>query len=327
MTNDRRSARKRSTPTPSLTDLPTELLLQIISYDTSLNFLTALERRESEDSDRRWARRQVLRALSQSCSTLRAVFLPALWERVDISKPNFRQRDLTGEVASRIFAYIKFVQVSMQVWSMKEMKPILHLVKFLRSLPKLADLRIRSVNWEVDKLLVSAFADVSLPTVASLAVADALHPIFHAFPNVTTLACPLILAGSDALRSAIAHFRRLSTLVGLRMYKVWPHFKFDTDSISECARHFPRLRALSITTPLPREPQLQTGLGFLRAFTQLAELTFFHRSLDRHTLPLDVLVAQGTEILKASRSPDAKVFRIWNGISTEGWSLFYEKQC
>jgi hypothetical protein len=91
------------------------------------------------------------------------------------------------------------------------------LVKFLLALPHLTDLRIYEVYSKNDTLLSSAFADVYFPTVTTLCLPDELDTIFPAFPNVTTLRCPMLDAGP--MRAAKAHFPLLERVAGLRMYK------------------------------------------------------------------------------------------------------------
>jgi hypothetical protein len=80
-------------------------------------------------------------------------------------------------------------------------------------------------------------------------VSDNLHPIFHAFPNVTTLACPSILAGSDALRPAIECFPYLDALVGLRIYRHTAGQKLEFDALS-IAGQYPWISTRRHTHPL-----------------------------------------------------------------------------
>ncbi|KAJ7343244.1 hypothetical protein DFH08DRAFT_1081472 [Mycena albidolilacea] len=202
-----------------------------------------------------------------------------------------------------------YVHVSLRLWSPKKTKQFKLLVEFLLALPNLTSLRIRwQLQFKVglqgrgNSKLFSAFTDVSLPSVTSLSVSDNLHPIFHAFPNVTTLACPSILAGSDALRPAIECFPYLDALVGLLSLDI---HQTTYSSPAEFARHFPRLRMLCITNPIPCNNELQPSLALLRAFTHLSELTFFARS-DKNIFPLEVLLACGMDILRESTSLDAK---------------------
>ncbi|KAJ7905744.1 hypothetical protein B0H14DRAFT_2661431 [Mycena olivaceomarginata] len=239
----------------SLTALPAELLLEIVSHHTSFDSLTSLERLDRFDNEQRQVRRQVLLSLSQSCSALRAVFIRPLWERVDISRPNFHDADIRNELATRIFPYIKYVHVSLRLWSPKKTKQFKLLVEFLLALPNLISLRIRwQLQFKVglqgrgDSKLFSAFADVSLPSVTSLSVSDNLHPIFHAFPNITTLACPSILAGSDALRPAIECFPYLDALVGLRIYRHTVGQKLEFDALS-IAGQYPWISTRQHTHP------------------------------------------------------------------------------
>jgi hypothetical protein len=97
-------------PAPrSLPDLPTELLGEIIShYVCQFTFLSPLVRQEHVIQRR--DQRLVLRSLSQSCSSLRSVFLPSLWTQFEVSKHNFCEADTKSERGTLIFPYIKFVR-------------------------------------------------------------------------------------------------------------------------------------------------------------------------------------------------------------------------
>jgi hypothetical protein len=92
----------------TLLDLPTELLVEIISYHPyTFDFLSPLVRQEV--SKERQPRRKTLHSLSQSCSVLRNITLSFLWERLDVSHFKFRQPFPDREVTKCIFPYIKFV--------------------------------------------------------------------------------------------------------------------------------------------------------------------------------------------------------------------------
>jgi len=304
-----------SLPPPSLTDLPTELLVEIISYHAyTFNFLCPLV--SQEDSARRGLRREILRSLSQSCSALRSVTLPFLWERFDVSNSIFRPTHPQSEVAKHVFPYIKYVHVSMPSWSISsplgtETLPLM--VEFLCALPSLAGLQIYSPHSSIFSIVSSAFAGVSLPTVSALFLPEELHTIFPAFPNVRTLAFPSFGLDSDAIAAAKAQFLCLDALVGLRIYH-------GHESFSTLASDFPCLRALSIASPFERE--YEPCLRRLSAFTHLTELAFFHED---SFLPLDKLIAGGIDVLRASQSPYVKVLRVWGNDESDGRLVHVER--
>jgi hypothetical protein len=73
-------------PLRSLDDLPTEILVEIISYHRSLGLLDFFSPLLPHGNiAQRRAQREVLRCLSQTCSVVRAVCLSFLWERFDLT--------------------------------------------------------------------------------------------------------------------------------------------------------------------------------------------------------------------------------------------------
>ncbi|KAF7347004.1 hypothetical protein MVEN_01453500 [Mycena venus] len=297
----------------SLTDLPTELLVQIIVlHRSSFDILSPV----LEDIAQRQVQHEVLHALSQSCSRLRAVCLPFLWERFDLSMVKFQTRlaDYKTALVPTIFSYIESVHVSMR-GCRTQLQTMFNLVDFLRTLPNLAVLRISWPNFRMIQDLCSAFSEACLPSVTSLYVPVLLHGIFPAFPNITTLVCPAaIIAGSPVL-ARMKLFPRLTVLGELRMVG-------SADLISELARDFPQLRTLSITTSIA--PDCENVFSLLNAFADLSELCLFHEDSPDY-LSLDVLVSRAKDVLLGSRSLDRRVLRIWSN-SLSGPQLIYEER-
>ncbi|KAJ6571099.1 hypothetical protein B0H19DRAFT_1129167 [Mycena capillaripes] len=300
-----------------LTDLPTELLVEIITYHTnSFDFLSPLV--TPEDIEHRRTQRQDLCSLSQSCIALRSVCLPLLWKRFDISVHNFGQLRQT-EITKHIFSYIKSVHISMQQWSTLPEETLSVLPVFLSALPNLTGLRIYDINSVTNvEVLSSVLVNHCFPTVTSLSIPDTLHAVFPAFPNVKTLACPAIYLRSPVLDPARTHLPRLDALVGVRLDSVY-------DFISALARDFPRLRAVSIASPFRSDDKF--GLATLGAFTHLSELGLFYGFDPNELLSLEELVSGGRDVLQASRSLDAKVVRVWSNQRPAGPSLIRVERC
>ncbi|KAJ6534178.1 hypothetical protein B0H19DRAFT_1185457 [Mycena capillaripes] len=294
-----------SQPPSLLTGLPTELLLEIISpFRSSFHAFFPLVFQGDEDIAQRQAQHEALRALSQSCSILRLVCFPLLWERFDLSTHKLRGSDLKGELVPWVFPYIKSVHISMRRCSATENETlrVRQVVEFLGILPNLIAVRIQRVPLKMVAIISSAFGDTPLPTVTSLFVPAILHFIFPAFPNITTLACPSIFGDILAWAPAKLYFPRLAELLGL-----W--VPGSEGLLSELARDFPRLRALSIASPFRGLFHLKNLCPFLLAFTELSELNLFHWT-DHLTVKL--LVSTAKDVLQASQSPDTKVLRIWS---------------
>ncbi|KAJ7136917.1 hypothetical protein C8R44DRAFT_976329 [Mycena epipterygia] len=295
-------------PAPSLIDLPNELLVEIVSYHTyTFDFLSPVVYQDYWK--RRQPRRKTLRSLSQSCSVLRSVSLPLLWERFDVYNPDFRSPQ--SEIAACIFPYIKYVHISTQWWplsSISETIPLL--VDFLCTLPKLTGLEIyeNRLDHTIFSIISSAFSKVSLPTVSVLLVPQELRPIFRAFPHLRTLVFQTVHKDSSALMVR-QYFTHIDALAGLRICHRNEEFLIlATD-------RFPGLRVLSIASPFKIE--FEPCFRRLTAFTNLSELVLFHVEDGSQFLSLEALVAGGRDVLRASQSRETKVLRVWANDTSE----------
>ncbi|KAJ6536907.1 hypothetical protein B0H19DRAFT_1240738 [Mycena capillaripes] len=290
----------------SLTDLPPELLVEIIShYPCQFTYLSPLVRREHVAKRRE--RCQVLRTLSQCCSSLRRIFLPMLWERIEMDKPNFREQDTSSELATLVFPYIKSVHISMKFWSGSHKETIFLFVEFLRTLPNLTGLQIyHGLSWSIIPVVCYAFSTSSLPNITALSVPSSLDGVFPGFPNLTTLAPPAMLAPEVLYHSRLLprvkeHCPRLDPLAGLRVDEI---LAGDFSHLCD----FPHLRALSVANMFPVDAE--NLFKRLRAFPQLSELELLHQDkADVQLLPLEALIAGGRDTLRASQSKSVKVLK------------------
>ncbi|KAJ7687809.1 hypothetical protein B0H17DRAFT_1069370 [Mycena rosella] len=298
-----------SAPT-SLLELPTELLVEIVSYHQDpFTFISPLLRPE-HGVQQRQDRLQVLRSMSQSCSRLRSIFLPLLWERFHGSEHSFQERYMDSDLKTRLFPFIKSVHVSMQHWLPTQMKTVFLFLEFLRALPNLVGLQIHYLQSDMMPIMMYALKDVVFPTVIALGVPDwSAQVLFKSFPNVTTLACPAIYAGSIALPAAKIHFPRLEALAGLRLSK---------ELINGLLRDFPALRDMSISSTIASE---STDLSLLKGFRRLARLSFVYEDL-KGLLSLDALINRGAELLRESDSSEARVLTLWSYNVYEGFDTF-----
>ncbi|KAJ7304628.1 hypothetical protein DFH08DRAFT_945122 [Mycena albidolilacea] len=303
----------------SLPDLPTELLVEIIShYASPFTFLSPLVREEHAATQQEKA--QVLRALSQTCSDLRRIFLPLLWERLEVSQLNFREIHTRSELATLIFPYIRSVHISLKSWSPSgDMETVFLFIEFLRALPNLTGLQIyNGVPWLMVPIFSYAFADASFPALTALAIPDSLTSILPAFPNVKTLGCPSLSNKGKLIAAAKTHLPHLEALAGLRSRDLGDNFR------PALAPQFPHLRALSMASTSTVE--YKDMFPRLHAFTQLSELELLYQD-DPDLLSLEELVAGGRNVLRASHSTDVKALRVWALDKSAGPQIVYFERC
>ncbi|KAJ7041483.1 hypothetical protein C8F04DRAFT_143484 [Mycena alexandri] len=315
-------------PPCSLMDLPTELLVEIVShYTNSYTFLSPFVRQEH--NAQREARQQALRSLSQTSSVLRELFLPILWEQFEASKPNFQESHTQSEFAKTVAPYIKSVHITMKLWSNPaEMEAIFLFLQFLRGLPNLSGLQIQRVPWSIVPILTYAFNSVTLPTVTAVSVPNSLDVIFPSFPNVTTLASPELLSGNRLIPAATEKFPRIDAISGLRLgHAKRPHSpSFKWKFVDALSLAFPHLRALSVTSTLPDKASETPEALFapLHGFPTLSELSLVY---ENGTLPLEALIEGGKEVLHASRSRETKILRVWSNEVHTGPQVIHVERC
>ncbi|KAJ7264451.1 hypothetical protein B0H12DRAFT_1101813 [Mycena haematopus] len=168
-----------------------------------------------------------------------------------------------------------------------------------------------------------AFANVSLPTVTSLSVPNSLNGILPAFPNLKTLSGLALYPQGKLLLAAKTQHLHLEAIAGLRTHKL----EQDAQQIvSNFARDFPHVRALSMSDPFALEHGDLLFAG-LRAFTQLRELHLLYRDESTRSLSLDALVAGGRDVLRSSRSTTAKVLVVWSYDATAGPRIIHVERC
>ncbi|KAJ7264446.1 hypothetical protein B0H12DRAFT_1321399 [Mycena haematopus] len=311
----------------TLTDLPTEILVETIShYQSSFTFLSPLVRDEHVAKHKENC--QILRALSQTCFVLRKISLPLLWERFEVPRTNFQPIDPQSELATVIFPYIKLVHISMKLLSTSAREYLFLFVEFLRALPNLTGLQVyRSPRflWKAGPTepISLAFANVSLPTVTSLSVPNSLDGILPAFPNLKTLSGFALYPQGKLLLAAKTQLLHLEAIAGLRtdMYE-----QDARHIISDVARDFPRVRTLSMSDPFPVEHG-DVLFASLPAFTQLSELQLLYRDQPTRFLSLDALVAGARDVLRSSCSTKAKIVVVWSYDPTAGPRIIRVERC
>ncbi|KAJ7606365.1 hypothetical protein DFH06DRAFT_1251492 [Mycena polygramma] len=294
---------------------PLELLLETASHHRDYyDFLSPLT--HYDDVEERRVSRKALRSLSQTCSALRSVCLPLLWERFDVPFSKFKYRNSQDEtdedsaVAPHIFPYIKSVHISFEEWADCFLDPLFPLVDFLCRLANLTSLRIFNLP-DVQQTVSNisyAFALSRFPTVTSLFLPYDLIGAFDSFPNAKTFASPEIFSNrgtdtppfSDIVKQSFPH---LTALAGL-----WID-QGEKEFVDELACKLPRLRALSVASPF--KSKTKSLLELLEAFTHLSELAVVYHG-GQGFLPLKELIEGCKKILLRSQSSEPKVLKVWS---------------
>ncbi|KAJ7673639.1 hypothetical protein DFH06DRAFT_1318781 [Mycena polygramma] len=188
--------------------------------------------------------------------------------------------------------------------------PVFPLVDFLSRLANLTSLRIYNLpnSEQVQTNIGYAFGLARFPAITTLYIPYRLVGAFEAFSNVKTFAAPTI-PGRLFPQEAKESFPHLDALAGLRMTT-----KGVAALIDDLAQKFPRLRSLSIRSPL--ETEHSSRLQLLNAFTQLRELVLVYLECEG-CLPLDAIIEGGKKILMGSQSTETKVLKVWCGDSCQ----------
>jgi hypothetical protein len=198
---------------PSLLDLPTELLMEIVKSYPPLYAYDA-DALAHGVKIKQFYGQNALRALSQTCCTLRTIFLPALWVRVHAGPLWVLSREGSHKILERrmrgiqrtpyLVPYIQYefsrfsafqltkivsssLSVSFKECNMDNWQPIVQFIRVLRLLPNLRTLTILGLRHDMVSILAASCEGSLFPSVVTLALPDDLSSILHCFPNVQAL--------------------------------------------------------------------------------------------------------------------------------------------
>ncbi|KAF7343945.1 hypothetical protein MVEN_01683300 [Mycena venus] len=268
---------------PSLPDLPTELLMEMVKYypELYLDIDASLQGVASEQFDGN----DTLRALSQTCRTLRGIFLPVLWARVHAcftarNRPKKRvkrrakmleRRMISIQKTSYVMPYIRSLSVTLAECNMNNWQPMAEFIRVLGVLPNLQHLTVLGVFNEMIPVLSTACQGKVFPSILSLAVDDNLAPIIPCFPNVETLTLQPLSDGIGILRTVKDSCQHVHTVNNIKLWanvvkclrdsipnvkrlSVWKNFELDClrllenmDNLSELRIRYRPLRGIIST--------------------------------------------------------------------------------
>ncbi|KAJ7139100.1 hypothetical protein C8R44DRAFT_301236 [Mycena epipterygia] len=188
----------------SLSDFPTELLMEIIKYfpawydsgvDARIHGVRSLS-----------FGHYALRALSQTCKTLRRIFIPILWAHVNACRRGVERRMRNIRKMPHVMPYIQSLSVRLQECTMENWQPIAQFLLVLQLLPNLRSLTILSLPSDMIPVLMKSCENMVFPSVVWLALPGNMASILHFFPNVRTLTginspSNLLVAAKDSCES------------------------------------------------------------------------------------------------------------------------------
>ncbi|KAJ7276667.1 hypothetical protein C8J57DRAFT_1061394, partial [Mycena rebaudengoi] len=149
-------------------------------------------------------RQETLRALSQTCRHLRAIFLLVFWERVeacfepkhyknwyewvaDVLLKRCEFKGLMDRENRNIARYVRVFSVSLSWHRVDDVLPLF--AQCLESFPNLDTLHILYCHADYEEKVTAAFEDIELPGVHTIILPSTAHAILAACPNVRDVSC------------------------------------------------------------------------------------------------------------------------------------------
>ncbi|KAJ7450282.1 hypothetical protein B0H11DRAFT_321698 [Mycena galericulata] len=244
---------------PTLPDLPTELLMEIVkSYDPDLLSPVAARIHGVPRTDaEQLGGNEVLRVLSQTCRALRDRFLPIYWRRVHAyftirNRPKRRIRTRAKMLERRmrgiqntpyVLPFIHSLSITLEECNMGNWQPLAHFIRVLDLLPNLRELAILQIRPEMTSIFENTCKDKVYPSIVALTLVDDLSPLLHCFPNVQALTKCTHGLSAKLLGEAKHLYNHIHT---------FNHFSLSTNAeycrpVVQCLRQtIPNLRCLSL---------------------------------------------------------------------------------
>ncbi|KAJ7044968.1 hypothetical protein C8F04DRAFT_1249414 [Mycena alexandri] len=195
-------------------------------------------------------RPEALRALSQTCRALRAIFFPLLWEYVEAcfeskngrtawhaSVANVLLKRCTALVKPENMAiarHVRVVSVSLSWHKIAVAAPLF--AQCLEALPNLDTLHILYLKSKWQGTINTAFEDKELPGVRTIILPSGAHGILAACPNVRDVSCNEE-SGAKLFDTLIGCCPEVERIQG---------FQLTTAKLKKLSKHLRNLREIAI---------------------------------------------------------------------------------
>ncbi|KAJ3538052.1 hypothetical protein NMY22_g5327 [Coprinellus aureogranulatus] len=324
--------------------LPPELIANVLSnYKSIGNFTSIPDRSEKEEARRQLQapaapgpidllsdepvlprayldRPDALRALSQTCVAYRQVFLPLLFERLEVcvtTRPGNPMRAFykhIGEGLERkcsglakrpdLWEMVGKVHVSLTRYQTETVLPAF--LKCMKNLPNLHTIKVLHAHTQMTTAIKNTFERASLPTIRTVVVPAFCHEILRACPEVRSVWCTE--QDGSKLVGALGK-GKCNKVEELRGCDLTEHM------MKRLVKIAPNLRVIQIGTGESDEK-----LAILKSFKQLHTIDIAvsswsprgepKPSLKSKAQDLQKLIKACREILKASPSQERKYLRL-----------------
>ncbi|KAF7350571.1 hypothetical protein MSAN_01616900 [Mycena sanguinolenta] len=319
---------------PSFPDLPTEILMEIVSHYSPLIHGVPTGERFAGDTalhaespgfivletvNESLVGNETLRALSQTSRIFRAIFLPVLWARFHAcftehngpkrkikTRAKMLERRMKGiQKTPYIVPYIRSLSVTLTECNTDNWQPMAEFIRVLDLLTNLKDLTILSVRSQMVEVLSTSCKGKVFSSVSRLALDNNLAPIMASFPNIHTLTF-IWTSCIDVLQAVKESCKQIETI---------NHFSLSPEVV-QCLRDaVPNVRRLMLWSYYGL-----SKLSLLEGMEALSELRINHRPLyhpyghfnARQLQPLSQgVVAAAKRVLHTSKAVERKRLRIY----------------
>ncbi|CAA7269121.1 unnamed protein product [Cyclocybe aegerita] len=269
------TAKPNAKQTSKILEFPYELILEILSYfealpvpftpdDARMNsFSTHLPESTLERSD-------TLRALSQTCRMWRNVFLPMVWQNLEVSATHSQSAawyKVFGEALIRksklvcdnpdIASLVRSYTVIISRYSPFTVLPAF--VQTIEALPNCHTLQILRAHHKMSTMFKGAFEGRSFPQIRTVVLPSQAHHVLRCCPEARRVICNSYDHGSQLVSAIAKNCKKVEVIEGL-------HWWHGDNTIERIPRAMPKLRIIKFSSlvhpdvlkPLAKLTKLET---------------------------------------------------------------------